>query len=652
MVKVYNTSRELVADIADAYAINYEMRENEIWTAGFTIAADDPRASEIAVLRYAEIYDDDERVELFRIKKITYSDGEATEIRVDCEHVLATLIDAKVSAITYSGPGTAVSIADVLALQSNWALGTCDFNAQFLYEWGRGTSLWACLCDIVGRLQAGYLWTVNTNAYPWTLNLVDDETQVSAYIDYGRNLQTIEKEEDVTDLVTRLWAFGAGAGTEQVDISSVNPTGLKYIDTNTGTYGVIEKYWVDQDYTTVAELYTAAVDYAAELSTPKLTYRVSAADLTAITGESIDTFTLGKLLRIDDPALDVTASVRIVSVSKSDVTGSPGAISIELGNKTREFDLKTYVQANDLSAVKISNIPGGVAGGLLSAPGDAGLYVTTDYLGYWDSSAWATYLDSAGRLYAESGSYYFRFNPVAGTLSIKVSALDVSATTGIIDTLQIADLAVTDGKIATLSVSKLTAGTIDAETITLAETTGSAICQGKTGPSDTDPGFWLGYAAGASMFTIGDAANYMKWTGTELIVVGSISGTIAADLDMSTHTLYNVGDVRSVSAAYPNCLSIVNGQWLGYSTDGTVANSSYLSLSENPSLKGYTGLTMHAQRGNVTIQAYDDIILYPGNSSPHAAHLEYITDAGGTLSGYMKFVIDGNERYVRFNTTA
>jgi len=650
MVKVYNTSRELVADIADAYAINYEMRENEIWTAGFTIAADDPHAAEIAVLRYAEIYDDDERVELFRIKKITYSDGEATEIRVDCEHVLATLIDAKVAAITYSGPGTAVSIADVLALQSNWALGTCDFNAQFLYEWARGASLWACLCDIVGRLQSGYLWTVNTNAYPWTLNLVDDETQVSAYIDYGRNLQTIEKEEDVTELVTRLWAFGAGAGTEQVDISSVNPTGLKYIDTNTGTYGVIEKYWVDQDYTTVAELYTAAVDYAAELSTPKLTYRVSAADLTAITGESIDAFTLGKLLRIDDPALDVTASVRIVSVSKSDVTGSPGAISIELGNKTREFDLKTYVQANDLSAVKISNIPGGVAGGLPSAPGDAGLYVTTDYLGYWDGSTWATYLDSAGRLYAEGSSYYFRFNPLAGTLSIKVSAIDISATTNVVNTNQIVDLAVTDGKIATLSVSKLTAGTIDAQTITLATTTGSAICQGKSSPTDTDPGFWLGYAASASMFSIGNATNYMKWTGTELIVVGSITGTLSADLDLATHTLYNVGDVRSVSAAYPNCLSIVSGQWLGYSTDGTVANSSYLSMSQSPTLGGYTNLTLNAQRGDLTLTAYDDIFLNVGGAS--TMQVSGWVSTGGTYEGYITLVVGSDVRYIRLRSSA
>jgi len=75
MIKIYDTGLNLVADIADAHSIGYEMRANEIWTASFTIPADDPHAEEVTTRRYAEVFDGDTRVDLFRIKRLVYSDG-------------------------------------------------------------------------------------------------------------------------------------------------------------------------------------------------------------------------------------------------------------------------------------------------------------------------------------------------------------------------------------------------------------------------------------------------------------------------------------------------------------------------------------------------------------------------------------------------
>jgi phage minor structural protein len=650
-VIIYDAAMNKAAYLPRAFGISYTLRANEVGTASFSVPLDDEHLSEITAQRFAELWNGDTRIELFRIIKETKGHD---YVRFDCEHALATLNDDEFAATTYAGAvaGTSAALTAILASQAvaRWTLGTCDFSEDFLYEWARGTKLLRAVLDVPGRFQAGYFFTFSTATYPWTLNLIAPPSTPTAYIDYGRNAKELAREADYSDLVTKLYPHGAGSGVDQIGITTVEPGGLAYITRNVATYGTLTRHWTDQRYTTEAQLYAAAVDLLVTLAEPKMTYTISAADLVRITNESIDTFTIGALVTVTDSILGIDVSVRVMSLTKSDVTGAPGDVTLELANKGEEFDFSAaeQVNVNDLSNIDVSNIPGGTPGALPGAPTGTGLFVSTDYLGYYDSG-WKTYMDSTGRLYASDGTYWFDFNPVLGTLSIKVSALDISATTGIVDTLQLADLAVTDAKIETLSVAKLTTGTIDAETITLAETTGSAICQGKTGPSDTDPGFWLGYAAGASMFTIGDATNYMKWTGTQLIVVGDITGTIAADLNMSGHALYNCTDFRGGTDAYPHCLNIDNDEWLGYSTDGTVANSSYLLLTENVSLKGYTDVTVEAQRGDLYLYAYDDLYFDIGGSSPMQV-TAWVTTGGALGAGEITVVIGGATRKITFTT--
>jgi hypothetical protein len=249
-------------------------------------------------------------------------------------------------------------------------------------------------------------------------------------------------------------------------------------------------------------------------------------------------------------------------------------------------------------------------------------------------------MDALGRLYAEAGSYYFRFTPVAGTLSIKVSALDISATTGIVGETQLADLAVTNAKIANMSVAKLTSGTIDAQTITLATTTGSAIQQGKDGPSDTDPGFWLGYAAGASMFSIGDATNYMKWTGTQLLVVGEISGKIAANLDMQGYALYNCTDLRGGTAATTNTLNLDTNEWIGADAN------TYLLLAATGSLRWLTAGTVYG--GTLYLESGNDLVLTTGSAK--SLQIKGATIATGKTAENEYLPIkksDGTQRYIR-----
>ena len=638
-VTIYDTSRDLVAFLHTARDVWVDKRINEVWQAGFSLDLDDANVDECQLLRYAEIWNDETSLGLYRITKRTKSRDGFSYV-FDCEHVLGVLRDSKFASTLYTGSisGTDEAIWDVLDQQRSWCwqLDTCAFDEDYLYSWEPGTSALKALLDIPERFGSEYYWDFDTSVFPWKLSLKAVPSSVTAYVDYKRNLKAITKEEDASVLYTRLYPYGEGAGATQIDISSVNPTGLTYLDSNTATYGVIEKRWTDQRYTTAQQLYDAAVQKIALESVPKVTYTVDAAELVTLTEEETDRFTLGALIAVRDDDMDIDVSVRVVEINRNDVTGDPGSVTIVLSNKRDEFNLKTYVESNDLSAIDRINFAGGTPGDLPSTPTTAGLYVSTDYMGYHDGSEWKTYIDSAGRLFAQHASNYFRFNPLAGTLDIKASVtitagsgvgnltdagdlatlddIDLSKVTdagdlaalNVVGTSQIDDLAVTSGKIDSLVVDKLTSGTMTAQHIILGSS--GYIAHGKSNPNDDTQGFWLGEAAGAGLFIIGDATNYLYWDGVDLTVVGKIQGQISADLDLDNHTLYNCSSLRGASDETTTYLNLDNNEWKG------VDATTYVLLNATGSIRWSAAGTVYGGT-YLTLESGDEILIKSDGSS-------------------------------------
>jgi phage minor structural protein len=428
-VIVYNSDLERVAFLPKAFGIGIEERINELSRAWFQLPIDDEHVAECSMLRYVDIYDGDERQDLFRIvKKTTAGKDGKKYYRYECEHALSTLQDAKLASILYAGDeGTEEAVLSVLDQQASthWQLGTCEFDKAYLYEWAPGTSLLKALFDIPERFKCDYQWTWDTSSHPWTLNLIEPPTEVTAYIDYGRNLKGIVKTEDATaEFFTRLYAYGAGAGLDQINISGVNPTGEEYIDADTlEQYGdPIVKRWTDQRYESAATLYAAAQEYLAARSVPLVNYTIDAVELHRLTNESIDKFVVGALVAAKEPDLGIDIEVRVVSKTKGDITGAPGDAKIELANKREEFQFTEHVESNDLSHLDIYNIPGGTPGALPEAPSGEGLRITTDYLGYYNDG-WRSYFDNQGRLRLEGiggDSGHFYWDPAdGGRLDIK-----------------------------------------------------------------------------------------------------------------------------------------------------------------------------------------------------------------------------------------
>jgi phage minor structural protein len=338
----------LQAVLQNAYGISYEKRMNELWTASFNIPADDPKIIECLPFRFAEFFDGDERVELFRILPNKYrKDSAGKIITFQCEHVLGTLIDDilfQYHQTTNLSPANTLQYILNQQTAERWEIDTVNFTDLYSYKW-ENENLLSAILSVPKAYSDEYMFTFDTTVYPWKLNLVTPSTEVTAHIRYGKNLQGIEKDEDPTYIVTRIYPLGYGEGDNQLTIKSVNG-GVPYLDADTiGTYGIIASPFIDKSEENAATLKAKALASLERIKMPRVTYSIDGADIYQITEDTIDRFRdPGTLIKVFDEDLGIITS-RIITVRKPDLDGKPGDIQVEISNKVLDItDITTSLQ--------------------------------------------------------------------------------------------------------------------------------------------------------------------------------------------------------------------------------------------------------------------------------------------------------------------
>ncbi len=366
-VKVYDNpdtaSNNPVADLKNANNVSYEKRINRAGKASFTLPADDPHVDDIDLLDYAEVFDGDERVGLYRIKRKRPTKSNNTqEIQYECRHVLDTLNQGRiVDKITQTGVSTALNYILNQQHTSHWSLGTVDFSKSFAYEFQQ-QSLLNALLSVPQVWWDDYEFTYDTASYPWTLNLIKPDTTPQAALYYDKNIKTIEKEISTDELVTELYALGDGSGDDRVKVGPLT--------NNTGTYGYHTKIWEESHYDNATDLETAAQKYLNKHDTPRISYSGDADDFYRIMEDSNNQLELGDYVRVYDPDLDFDVSVRIVKLKKNNVTGEPASLSFELNNQQRLVPNFGALARED--KVTEDNINSGSVGGGSIASGGVG----------------------------------------------------------------------------------------------------------------------------------------------------------------------------------------------------------------------------------------------------------------------------------------
>ena len=119
------------------------------------------------------------------------------------------------------------------------------------------------------------------------------------YIRTKRNVLTLTRTSDPTNICTRLYPLGEGEGVNQLNIRSIN-NGRYYIESPQNyidKYGIVERIWIDRRYTNQQSLYDAAVAMLGELQEPLEEYEVEFAQLG---NDSYDVPAIGKIVEIVD----------------------------------------------------------------------------------------------------------------------------------------------------------------------------------------------------------------------------------------------------------------------------------------------------------------------------------------------------------------
>lgn len=374
MLKALDVNRRAIAYLENAYDVSYEKEANSIWSASFSLPLNDRKVSKVKQLGYVEIVDvDGEYIGLFRVMpELTTVNADRAEVKFELKHVLSTLMDSVMFKYHEIPPNTATreTIEYLLNLQKvkHWKLGRCDFEKYFQYSWENENGLVDALWSVPKPFVDEYMWTYDTTTYPWVLNLIKPDLNVTARVRESHNLKGFKIEKNPNQLVNRVYPLGSGEGVNQLNIKKVNPTGQAYIENAQSIIdnGLIEYIWVDRRFTDAKTLYESAKALLEKFAKAKVSWEIDAVDLLkCVTSPGkkvpkIDELRLGKVIQVRTEKFGIV-NLRILKESKSDVFGDPGNIKLSIGNVmndlgTTQADIERKIEINQLYSQGATNI--------------------------------------------------------------------------------------------------------------------------------------------------------------------------------------------------------------------------------------------------------------------------------------------------------
>ena len=297
-IELYDLDLKKISILQNAFDIKEKREINSIYSLTFSLPFTDPKVKYCQPFYYVKY-----KKILYRILPIDTEIQAEPYIAFECEHVIATLIDDLMYGdyvVGNLGVYTADVINFVLEKQTKkmWVLGECDFERQFEYGWSH-ESLLSALFSIPNQFIDSYIWTYDTEVFPWVVNLkkLDVDAKPELYIRQNKNLLSLKKKSDPTNLCTRLYAHGYGEGVNSLTFADIND-GKPYIESPPEIikkYGLKTKLWVDRRYEDKESLLQAAKVMLNELQEPSYQYDV---EFTEIDDSFYNKAEVGKIAKI------------------------------------------------------------------------------------------------------------------------------------------------------------------------------------------------------------------------------------------------------------------------------------------------------------------------------------------------------------------
>lgn len=288
-------------------------------TASLTISKAD---AAVKIRDWIELYTKDGSAGIYRVTGVEESyDGE--QVWITLEHGIVALGDAVII-----GEGTFTGSLDGLMEpllshqvtkvngQPLWRIGSTVATKSVRRDY-QNPNLLSELIALLG--QAGdVMLTFDQSTLPWVVNLVALDEKDLCEGRFGRNLQSLTVSVDDNDLCTRAIIDGTGEVRDADTISQ---------------YGVVARVLNISEYATEESAGQYIEQYLEAHKEPNVSIEISVVDMSESTGESIDSFRLGRMCRTCLPDHGVTVKSRIVSIRMPDVYGDPQDVRVSMGKK-------------------------------------------------------------------------------------------------------------------------------------------------------------------------------------------------------------------------------------------------------------------------------------------------------------------------------
>lgn len=370
-----------------------------------------PRSEFIPARSFVELFTPIGSAGFFRVRSPEDAYGEDIT-SVELEHAITEVGDYLVKAEYDEMMAATTAMQTVFQYYGGgrWQLGSVSAlgTGQIAFSVNYDRVLDAML-GILEQVEGTYL-AFNFSTTPWTVSVAKKETSVSAEGRLSRNIDSARIIYDDTELCTRVYYeretttdtptadmnleavptfsvdayYSAGtyvlyngkiyelpsgheagetwANTTSVLKTDIPTTEWAYLDADTvSTYGLVERtVSTSSDYTD-SEALRVAQEYLRTHKEPKITVQVQAEELSHATGESWDTFTIGKLMRLALVDYGVTVERNITELSWDDVYGEPESMEVVLGEE--EDTAIQYLHDVDASGGTDAARGGGGGGG-------------------------------------------------------------------------------------------------------------------------------------------------------------------------------------------------------------------------------------------------------------------------------------------------
>lgn len=318
-------------------------------TAEMLLPPGDPA---LPVRSLVELYDEAGSAGVYRVTAIREEPGLSR--RVFLEHGLATLSDGMAPAAAFSGTAREAFLS-LLANQPRemWQLGAVDVpeDATVIFT-TPSQNLLTALLQLMDLLPSGLALTFDQSALPWTLNVTALTDGDACEGRMSRNLTGVTVLTDSDSLCTRVYPYGAGQGSDRISLTPL--TGANYLDApDTETWGLVCRSFTAGTIYDAPTLKAVAEKYLERHSQPAVSITASGADLTAMTGESADSFRVGRMCRIALPQEGLVLTGRVVAITRPDVISRPGEMTATLSNRPQDASDEIAEMLREVTASRV-----------------------------------------------------------------------------------------------------------------------------------------------------------------------------------------------------------------------------------------------------------------------------------------------------------